>query len=365
MENHIQRSLTSLISQYLFKKKAIIIYGSRQTGKTTLVNTLVSNFKNETLVLNGDDADIRTLLIDSNSSKLKPIIGNYKILVIDEAQRIENIGLVLKIIHDNFKDVQLIATGSSSFEIANKINEPMTGRKFEFQLYPISFEEMVNKNGYLEERRQLEHRMIFGYYPDIVTSVGLELKLIKSLSNSYLYKDLLNIDTIRKPILFEKILKALALQIGNEVSYFELSQLYLLEKNYIIFRLPGFNKNVRNEIKNGRKIYFYDLGIRNAIIDDFSPIQNRVDKGAIWENFIITERKKFLNNRDIERNMYFWRTTQQQEIDLLEENEQVIDAYEFKFNSKKTPLISKTFSRAYPNHTYKVISPENIQDFIF
>lgn len=363
MENYIQRSLTNLISQYLFKKKAIIIYGSRQTGKTTLVNTLISKFKNETLILNGDDADIRALLIDANSSKLKPIIGNYKILVIDEAQRIENIGLVLKIIHDNFIGVQLIATGSSSFEIANKINESMTGRKFEFQLYPISFEEMVNKNGYLEERRQLEHRMIFGYYPDIVTSVGLELKLIKSLANSYLYKDLLNIDTIRKPVLLEKILKALALQIGNEVSYFELSQLLnsdkvtiekyidLLEKNYIIFRLPGFNKNVRNEIKKGKKIYFYDLGVRNAIIDNFSPIQNRVDKGAIWENFMIAERKKYLNNRDINRNMYFWRTTQQQEIDLLEENGQVIDAYEFKFNSKKSPVVSKTFTRAYPNHT--------------
>lgn len=363
MENYIQRSLTNLISQYLFKKKAIIIYGSRQTGKTTLVNTLISKFKNETLILNGDDADIRALLIDANSSKLKPIIGNYKILVIDEAQRIENIGLVLKIIHDNFIGVQLIATGSSSFEIANKINESMTGRKFEFQLYPISFEEMVNKNGYLEERRQLEHRMIFGYYPDIVTSVGLELKLIKSLANSYLYKYLLNIDTIRKPVLLEKILKALALQIGNEVSYFELSQLLnsdkvtiekyidLLEKNYIIFRLPGFNINVRNEIKKGKKIYFYDLGVRNAIIDNFSPIQNRVDKGAIWENFMIAERKKYLNNRDINRNMYFWRTTQQQEIDLLEENGQVIDAYEFKFNSKKSPVVSKTFTRAYPNHT--------------
>lgn len=363
MENYIQRSLTNLISQYLFKKKTIIIYGSRQTGKTTLVNALISKFKNETLILNGDDADIRALLIDANSSKLKPIIGNYKILVIDEAQRIENIGLVLKIIHDNFIGVQLIATGSSSFEIANKINESMTGRKFEFQLYPISFEEMVNKNGYLEERRQLEHRMIFGYYPDIVTSVGLELKLIKSLANSYLYKDLLNIDTIRKPVLLEKILKALALQIGNEVSYFELSQLLnsdkvtiekyidLLEKNYIIFRLPGFNINVRNEIKKGKKIYFYDLGVRNAIIDNFSPIQNRVDKGAIWENFMIAERKKYLNNRDINRNMYFWRTTQQQEIDLLEENGQVIDAYEFKFNSKKSPVVSKTFTRAYPNHT--------------
>jgi len=372
----IKRDIEKLVSSYLFKKKTIIIYGARQVGKTTLVESLVKDFSESTLLLNGDDSDVRTLLSDTGATKLKPIIGQNKIVVIDEAQRIPETGLVLKIIHDNYKDIQLIATGSSAFELANKIKEPLTGRKFEFTLYPFSFGELVNHHGFLTEKRLLEHRLIYGYYPDIALSNGLEKKLLKDLTSSYLYKDLLMLEQIQKPHLLEKILKALALQVGNEVSYNELAVLTgsdnqtvekyidLLEKSYIIFRLNGLNRNVRNEIKKGKKIYFYDNGIRNAIIGNFLPLASRVDSGALWENFLVIERMKYNNNNNIDIKPYFWRTTQQQEIDYIEDFGNKLCAYEFKWNPNKKGFLSKTFSNAYPESSFKVISPDTINEFL-
>jgi len=372
----VKRSIEKIIQQYLFKKKAIIIYGARQVGKTTLVESLVKNYTQKTLFLNGDDSDIRDILSEASVAKLKPILENYKIVVLDEAQRIQETGLVLKIIHDNFKDIQLIATGSSAFDLANKINEPLTGRKFEFYLHPFSFSEMVNHHGFLTEKRLLEHRMIYGYYPDIALNPSEGKKLIKSLASSYLYKDLLILDQIQKPALLEKLLKALALQIGSEVSYNELSgflksdkgtiekYIDLLEKAYIIFRLNGLNRNVRNEIKKGKKIYFYDNGIRNAIIGNFLPLTSRTDTGSLWENFLISERIKFNTNRDIDFQSYFWRTTQQQEIDYIEEAENKLFAFEFKWNPAKKGFLSKTFSNAYQGSSFKIISPDNIHEFL-
>ena len=372
----VKRSIEELIQKYLFKNKAIIIYGARQVGKTTLVESLVKNYSQTTLFLNGDDSDIRDILSETSVTKLKPIIGNHKIVVLDEAQRIPETGLVLKIIHDNFKDVQLIATGSSAFELANKIKEPLTGRKFEFYLHPFSFSEMVNHHDFLTEKRLLEHRLIYGYYPDIALNTGDEKKLLKSLASSYLYKDLLILDQIQKPALLEKILKALALQIGSEVSYNELAGLLgsdkgtiekyidLLEKAYIIFRLNGLNRNVRNEIKKGKKIYFYDNGIRNAVLGNFLPVTSRIDTGTLWENFLISERIKFNTNKDLDFQAYFWRTTQQQEIDYIEEFENKLFAFEFKWNPNKKRFLSKTFSNAYPGSSFTVISPDNIHEFL-
>lgn len=372
----IQRQLKNRIEGYLFKGKTIIIYGARQTGKTTLLEQMLEPYRGDTLFLYGDDTDIRGMLSNLNATKLIPIIGKSKIVVVDEAQRIPETGLALKIIHDNFKDVQLIATGSSSFELANNINEPLTGRKFEFTLYPLSFGEMVEHHGYITEKRLLEHRLIYGYYPDIALNVGQETKLLKSLASSYLYKDLLTLDTIKKPVLLEKILSALALQIGNEVSYNELAQLLnsdketvekyidLLEKTCIIFRLGALSRNVRNEIKQGRKIYFYDNGIRNAILGNFSVLSSRTDKGALWENFLISERFKFLGNNELDIKSWFWRTTQQQEIDYIEEHPDKMLAWEFKWNSQKTVRLSKTFTNAYSNTEFKVVNPENIEDFL-
>jgi len=372
----VQRFLKNTIEKYLFKNKVIIIYGARQTGKTTLLEQMLEPYRESTLFLNGDDADVRVLLTDLNATKLVPIIGNSKIVVIDEAQRIPETGLALKIIHDNFKNVQLIATGSSSFELANNISEPLTGRKFEFVLYPFSFGELVEHHGFLTEKRLLEHRLIYGYYPDIATNVGQETRLLKSLASSYLYKDLLVLDTIKKPVLLEKILSALALQIGNEVSYNELAQLLnsdketiekyidLLEKTCIIFRLGALSRNVRNEITKGRKIYFYDNGIRNAVLGNFSALSSRTDKGVLWENFLVSERFKFLGNNELEVKSWFWRTTQQQEIDYVEEQQDKFFAFEFKWNPRKKVRLSKTFSNAYPNFEFKVITPENFNEFL-
>lgn len=372
----IQRHLKRNIEKYLFQKKAIILYGSRQTGKTTLMEQILAPYREETLFLNGDDADTREMLTNLNATQLIPIIGNSKIVLLDEAQRIPETGLVLKIIHDNFKNVQLIATGSSSFDLANKINEPLTGRKFEFTLYPLSFREMADHHGFLTEKRFLEHRLIYGYYPDIAINMGLEKKILKSLASSFLYKDLLTLETIKKPVLLEKILSALALQIGNEVSYNELAQLLnsdketiekyidLLEKTGVIFRLGALSRNVRNEIKKGRKIYFCDNGIRNAVLGNFSPLSMRTDKGALWENFLVSERLKYLGNNEMDVKSWFWRTTQQQEIDYIEERENKLLAFEFKWNPQKKVRLSKTFSNAYPNHEFKVITPDNFHEFV-
>jgi len=372
----ITRELEHIIQPYLFKNKTILIYGARQVGKTTLVQSLVRKHKDKTLFLNGDEADVRDILSHVSSTKLKPVIGHHKIVVLDEAQRIPETGLVLKIIHDNFPDIQLIATGSSAFELANKIKEPLTGRKLEFNLFPVTFSEMVTFHGFLSEKRLIDHRMVYGSYPDIVLNAGMENKFLKSLASSYLYKDLLMLEYIQKPLLLEKILKALALQVGSEVSYNELAKLVdsdrgtvekyidLLEKAFIIFRLHGFNRNVRNEIKKGKKIYFYDNGIRNAIIGNFLPLSSRTDVGVLWENYIISERLKYNHNRDIEFNGYFWRTTQQQEIDYIEEINAALSAYEFKWNSNKKGFLSKTFSEAYPVKTFETISPENIENFL-
>ena len=299
----VNRLVFSNIQKKLKGNKAIIVLGPRQVGKTTLLNQL---FKTKDILwLNGDDADTRHLLSNVNASKLKSIIGKNQIIIIDEAQRIENIGVCIKIIVDQIKDVKVIATGSSAFELANKIKEPLTGRKWEFQLYPFSFEEMVNTHGLLTEKRLLENRLIYGYYPEVINNPNDAQAIIKSLADSYLYKDVLTLDRIQKPEKLETLVRALALQVGSEVSYNELSQLcgldketvekyiQLLEKAFVVFRLGSFSRNLRNELKKSRKIYFYDNGIRNAVINQFSPIASRTDVGALWENLIISERVKY------------------------------------------------------------------------
>jgi len=372
----VKRYLEDIILAYLFKKKTIILYGARQVGKTTLVEGLVKKLKKKTLLLNGDDADIRELFTNASASRLKPVIGDNELVIIDEAQRIPDAGLGIKIIHDNFRNARVIVTGSSSLELADKIKEPMTGRKLEFFLYPFSFMELSDHYGFLNEKRSLDQRLIYGCYPDVVVNPGRETRLLKSIASDYLYKDILSSGLIKKPVLLEKILKALALQVGNEVSFYELAQLLdsdkgtiekyidLLEKAYLIFKLPGLNRNVRNEIKKGRKIYFYDNGIRNAIMGNFLPLRSRVDTGALWENFMISERFKFLSNLDDKPLSYFWRTTQQQEIDYIEENQNRFHAYEFKWNLSRKAAVSKTFTNAYPGSSFDVITPDNYHQFL-
>lgn len=370
----IRRISYQLIEDRLFKGKAILVFGPRQAGKSTLVENILEN--RDHLYLNGDDADVREMLTNTTATKLKAITGNKKILFIDEAQRIPEIGLTLKLITDQAKDVQVIATGSSAFELAGKVNEPLTGRKYEFLLYPLSFGEMVMHHGLVQEKRLIEHRMVYGYYPEIVTKPGEEVELLKLLAGSYLYKDLLTLEQIKKPLLLEKLIRALALQLGNEVSYHELAQMTgsdsktvdkyidLLEKAFVVFRLPAFSGNVRNEIKKGKKIYFYDCGIRNAIIGNFNMAGSRTDTGALWENFVIAERMKWLryNNSDIRQ--YFWRTNQQQEIDLIEEDGKSLTAFEFKWNKSQKVRFPQTFTNNYAVAGTFVISPGNIEEFL-
>lgn len=374
--NIIKRHIQEAIAGRLFKGKVIIVLGARQVGKTTLVENILSALDSPGIELNGDEADVRELLADTTSTRLRAIVGRNKIVFIDEAQRISNIGITLKLFADKLKDIQVIATGSSSFELTTKINEPLTGRKYQFQLFAPSYLEMVAHHGLLIENRLLEHRLIFGYYPEIITHPGDERELLNLLSDSFLYKDLLLLEDVTKPILFEKLLKALALQLGSEVSFNELSRLtganhqtiekyiILLEKAFVIFRLPAFSRNVRNEIRKGKKFYFYDNGIRNAIINNFQLPSQRTDMGPLWENFLISERLKTLSNMGLKVDRYFWRTTQQQEIDYIEESTQSLTAWEFKWNPKARARIPKTFTRAYSEARCFVITPDNFMDFL-
>ncbi len=375
----IKRHLQDTIPKYFFndhRRKAVLIFGARQVGKTTLLDSIVQHSDLSHLHLNGDEPDVREQMEKIGSTQLRMLFGNHKLIIIDEAQNIKNIGLTLKLITDQIRDVQVIATGSSAFELANKFNEPLTGRKYEFHLFPLSFKEMVNHHGLLEEKRMLEHRLIYGYYPEIVSNQGMEEKLLKLLAGSYLYKDLLMLEQIKKPVLLEKILSALALQLGSEVSYAEIANMVradantvekyidMLEKAYIIFRLPALSKNVRNEIRKGKKIYFWDNGIRNAIVGNFQPIQSRTDAGALWENYIIGERLKNNRYNESDAKSFFWRTTQQQELDYIEELNGVYHLFEFKMKEKKNARFSKTFLRSYDVASQKIVHQGNMEEFL-
>lgn len=357
-------------------KKIVILLGARQVGKTTLLKSMFDLAS--LLWLNGDELDVQNLFETLSAERFRAYLGAKKIVVIDEAQRIPNIGLRLKILADSLPDIQIFATGSSSFNLANNVNEPLTGRKRELNLFPLSFAELVNHSDLLTEKRMLPHRLVFGSYPEVVTSQGNEIEILKELSQSYLYKDILTFEKIRRSDKLVKLLQALAWQIGSQVSYNELAQtcsmdaktvehyITILEQAFIVFRLGTFGRNLRNELKNSRKVYFYDNGIRNAIIANFSPVENRSDAGALWENYLISERIKKISFDGIFANSWFWRTKEQQEVDYIEESDGQIYAYEFKWSdaSAKKTRIPLTFSRAYPDAIFSVISPWNVEDFL-
>lgn len=372
----ISRIIQEQITQRLGKGKAILLVGPRQVGKSTLLRSIQKEQNQDTLLLNCDEPDVRHMLENVTTDQIKSLVGKNELVMIDEAQKVEHIGLTLKLIVDGLSDVQVIATGSSAFELRNKTNEPLTGRKFEFNLFPFSIAEMVNHHGKLTENRMLERRLIYGLYPEIVNELGNETENLLELINSYLYKDILAFQNIRKPDMLDKLLTGLALQMGQEVSYNELGQLIgvdkatiekyieLLEKCFVVFRLNSFSRNLRNELKKSRKIYFYDNGVRNAILNNFSPLALRQDTGALWENFMVSERiKQNSYNRDYRKN-YFWRTQTQQEIDLLEEKDGILFAFEFKWNESKKSKLPQTFAEAYPEHRFEVITPANYLDFL-
>jgi len=370
----IPRTLETVVRSRIGQGKAIVLLGARQTGKTTFLRQICQDHA-PYLHLDADDPIVREQLTNPNTRQIAAMIGNYSIVFIDEAQRIPNIGITIKIMTDQFASVQVIVSGSSALDLQSEIAEPLTGRKWEYRMYPISWQELRNHIGAIGAKQDLPQRMIYGMYPDVVMHPADQRGLITGLSDSYLYQDLLNYSGIRKPDVLYKLLQALALQVGNEVSLNELSQLLqidkntvstymdLLEKTYVIFRLQPLSRNLRNEISSTRKVYFVDNGVRNALISNFNEMPLRTDQGALWENFMISERIKFLHNNHIPANVYFWRSHQQQEIDLVEERDGRFYAYEFKWGKTRIKQAPATFMQAY-DADFSVVTPNNFTEFM-
>lgn len=373
----IKRQIENTIWQSLSDRKAVVLLGPRQVGKSTLMETLFSGQDNVKWFTGDDPAD-RETLTNISLTRLKLILGNSRIVVIDEAQKIPGIGDTMKLITDHLQDIRLVATGSSSFQLSTSLGDSLAGRKREYLLYPLSFSEMVSHNGLIEEERSVSDRMIYGYYPEVVMNPGKEREILKELTDSYLYKDILSMEKVAKGEKLVKLVQALALQIGSQVSYHELAQtvgiddktveryIDILEKCFIVFRLPSFAKNLRNELKFSRKIFFYDLGIRNAVLENFSPLslRSKEEVGHMWENFMITERRKSNEYSKKYVTSYFWRTEQQKEVDLIEVQDGVISAFEFKWDPNKKVKIPTQFTSAYPEAAFEAVSPINAAEFL-
>lgn len=371
----IHRLLEKSVIEDFGKGKVIILLGPRQVGKTTLLEQLDLE-KGKTLLLDCDDFDDRLLLEDKTKTELQNLIAGYKYVLIDEAQRVKSIGLVIKMLADLHVDCNIIATGSSSLELAEGVFETATGRVFEYKMFPFSLTELANDSNEREQKKLLEQRMIYGLYPEVVNNPSDAQRTLSSLVNGYLFKDILAYKGLRKPDVLQKLVIALALQVGNEVSYNELSNLLgidketvenyinLLEKCFVVFRLNSYNKNLRTELKKGKKIYFYDNGIRNAVISNFAPLELRSDSGALWENLMVSERVK--RNAYVQNyaQTYFWRTVSQKEIDLVEWKEGRLQAFEFKWKENKKVLPPKEFASAYPDASYEIITPANFWSFL-
>jgi len=373
----LNRNLQPFLQKWFFRNKALILTGARQVGKSTLVNHLAEQAGVKTLFLNADEARIRKSLKDPDIQSLKNLIGKNKLVIIDEIQRVENSGLVLKLMVDNFKGVQFIATGSSALDISDKVFEPLTGRHFLFHLYPFTLSELYKEESVYEIGTQLPFHMIYGSYPEVCNNREEPEIIIKNLANQYLYKDVLAWKDIRKPDLLDRLLQLLAYQVTSEVSLNELaSQLKIktetvenyidvLEKSFVVFRLKSYSTNERKEVSKMKKILFWDNGIRNALIGDFRPLEQRTDAGLLWENFIISERMK--RNHYLQKNIksYFWRSRQQQEVDYVESENKVIRAFEMKWNSHKKNYVTKAFTNLYPKAKTELVQPTNYAEFCY
>ncbi|HOF45029.1 MAG TPA: ATP-binding protein [Candidatus Pacearchaeota archaeon] len=372
----INRKIEKNIVENLFKGKVIIIYGARQVGKTTLVKKIADDYKGQSSYFNCDLISVQDALSIPEANRIKDFLGDHNIIILDEAQRIKNIRLILKILIDTYPELQIIATGSSSFDLANEINEPLTGRKIVFNLFPLSVEEIMGDNGFLYIDSKLEKILRYGTYPDVFFSEDKEAaSKLEEIASSYLFKDILSFDKIKKSSIIVKLLQLLALQVGSEVSYNELATklginritvekyIDILEQCFILFRINSFSRNLRNEISKAIKIYFYDLGVRNILIKNLNPLDIRNDAGFLWENFCILERIKRNKYNNIFANYYFWRTYDQKEIDFIEERDGKLFAYEFKLNKEhsKAPSI---FLETYKNSQYQTINRENYYKFL-
>lgn len=363
----IQRLLKNRINQALFNGKTIILYGARQVGKTTLVQEILKEYSKDGRYLNCEILSVEENLKDPEPEKIKAFLGNYKLIVLDEAQNIQNTGRILKVISDSIKDVQIIATGSSSFDLANKTAESMTGRINQFILYPLSSLELKEKEDWFAVDANLEKVLRLGFYPEVFSLTEEEaVDRLNELVSGYLFKDVLRFEGIKKSSLLKNLVVSLALQLGNEVTYNELAvklgvnsitvQKYidLLEQCFIIFKINSFSRNLRKELSKAFKVYFYDNGIRNTLINNFNPISIRNDVGALWENFCISERLKSNSYLNRKVNFYFWRTYDQKEIDYVEEIEGKITGYELKFSEKQKLKIPKGFKETYEAEVLKI-----------
>jgi predicted AAA+ superfamily ATPase len=371
-----QRDLAGIISRQLFKGKVIILFGPRRVGKTTLSKSILERNTN-CRYLNCELLENKTALETTNSIALKNYLGNYSLIVLDEAQHITDIGRTLKVLVDTFPEIQIIATGSSSFELGNRLAEPLTWRSREYLLLPLSIRELLQTEDKIIVNANLDRILRFGLYPEVYGRPDEDAReeLIQIASN-YLYRDVLQFEQIKKPALLQNLLSALALQVGQEVSINELSRLLgetvptiqryieLLEKSFVIFRLRSFSRNLRKEIGKGQKLYFYDLGIRNALIRNFNTMQLRTDSGGLWENFCIVERMKsnIMNRRFV--NSYFWRTYDQKEIDYIEEEGGHLSAFEFKFSNHRKPRLHSEFKKSYPDTEFTLVNTENFWAFL-
>jgi uncharacterized protein len=376
----IQRLLLPQLKDHVKAGQVAVVYGPRRVGKTTLVRDYLGTYQGKHLFLNADELASREALASQNASQLGELISGYDLLVIDEAQRVKEIGLNLKILVDTYPQLAIIATGSASFELANKINEPLTGRKTTLTLYPVSFEELSRELGAHEAKKQLEKWLVFGGYPAIVTTASAKERdrMLGELVGSYLYRDILELDEVKRADKIVDLLRLIAFQIGNEVSLAELAgnlalnretvekYLDLLEKVFVIFRVGGFSRNLRKEVVKNHRYYFYDNGVRNALIQNVNGLKLRNDVGQLWENYLVSERMKRNHYHSHRVNSYFWRTYDQKEIDLIEEAGGKLHGFEFKWSSesKMNKSTAKAFSETYPNSTIEIINPQNFQYFI-
>jgi predicted AAA+ superfamily ATPase len=378
MVENIKRAILEPILGKLSKSnKIVIIYGARQVGKTTLANHIIDSLSLKTLKINADEKKYHDILSSRDLDKMKSLVSGYELLFIDEAQRIENIGINLKILSDGLKDLKIIVTGSSSFELANKIKEPLTGRAWTYNLYPLAFLELAGHHNKFELMGHLDNFLIQGAYPEVFTTENLrdKKKLLEEIATSYLYKDILELESIKKSEKIYKLLQLLAFQVGQEVSVHELAvklelgsetvrrYLDLLEKSFIIFRLSALSKNPRKEIAKKDKIYFHDLGIRNILIDNLNALSDRNDQGALFENFLVSERLKKITYQETIVSSYFWRAYTGSEVDYVEAMGGRYSAYEFKYAKKKARRPQK-FLETYDNSTFEVVNRENFLEFI-
>ena len=373
----IRRFYTGKISDLLEPNKILVVYGPRQVGKTTLIQDFLRSYSGKAYSSTGENALLADILKSRDFTKIKSFFSGYDLIVIDEAQKIDHIGSALKIIVDQMPGIRVIATGSASFDLSNKVGEPLVGRQRQINLFPISVAEIVSHFGGAYPQEHLEHFMIFGSYPEVLTadSVGEKREILTLLRDGYLYRDILETENLRNSKKILDLLRLIAFQIGKEVSLQELGQrlgmsratveryLDLLEKTFVLINLRGFSRNLRSEISKTSRYYFYDIGIRNAVIDNFNPLNTRDDSGALWENFIFMERLKKRSYQKIYANMYFWRTWQQQEIDLVEERDGKIFGYEIKFSDKKIKTPTQ-WTKAYPQAAFETIHKSNYLDFI-